>query len=75
MRPRMGYRTIETHPGAKERLPILIKKLNIRNMTRFIHRFVNIGTLDGVKKAERLQAQGWLIIATGFDTVMFEKAV
>jgi hypothetical protein len=42
---------------------------------KFEYRTVDTSTIDGIEKAERLQARGWRIIRTGLYLIQFEREV
>jgi hypothetical protein len=40
---------------------------------KFEYKTINTRSLSGLKEAERLKANGWKIVSTGFDTIQFER--
>lgn len=40
---------------------------------KYEYKTINTRSASGLKEAERLKAEGWKIISTGFDTIQFER--
>jgi len=42
---------------------------------RYEYKRVDVSTLDGLKKAERLQENGWKLISCGLFSDLFERKI
>jgi hypothetical protein len=40
---------------------------------KFEYKRIDISTVDGIKRAERLKANGWKIISTGLFSLLMES--
>lgn len=42
---------------------------------KYEYKKINISTIEGIKQAEKLQAEGWIISSSGWDILNFYKKI